>query len=250
MAATNKNTTVGRVAVNDVIQGVSQDINVGQDERMISLIGGGALAVFGLSRRSWGGFLLALLGGEVLYSAITGHSHIYQALGKNNATTGWSDMVSVPHEQGFKIQRAVLIDKSPAEIYNFWHNFENLPRFMSHLQSVSVKDGTISHWVAKGFAGMSVEWDAEIINDIPNRLIAWRSLEGAQVPNAGSVHFSEAPYGLGTQVKVIMSYVPPAGKVGELVAHIFGESPDQQIREDLLLLRQIMETGEAQPNIA
>jgi uncharacterized membrane protein len=129
-------------------------------------------------------------------------------------------------------------------LYAFWRDFTNLPRFMEHLVSVRVDSPTRSHWVAKAPAGKTVEWDAEIINDIPDSLIAWKSAPGAEVPNAGSVHFAAAPGGRGTVVKVVMDVEPPAGRLGVLVAKLFGEDPDREVREDLRKFKQLMETGE------
>ncbi|TMC89174.1 MAG: SRPBCC family protein, partial [Chloroflexi bacterium] len=128
--------------------------------------------------------------------------------------------------------------------YRFWRNFENLPRFMEHLKSVTVIDNKHSHWVARAPAGTSVEWDAEIINERENELIAWRSVGDATIGNAGSVHFTPAPGGRGTEVKVVLEYDPPAGRAGVIMARLFGEEPDQQVREDLRHFKEIMEAGE------
>src|SRR5205814_3086482 len=130
------------------------------------------------------------------------------------------------------------------ELYGFWKNFENLPRFMRHLERVQKIDEQRSHWVAKGPAGYSVEWDAEIINDEPGQVIAWRSLAGASVDNAGSVRFVPAPGGRGTEVRVVIDYIPPAGVVGWAVAKLFGREPKQEIAEDLRRFKQKMEMGE------
>src|SRR5207249_522508 len=134
----------------------------------------------------------------------------------------------------------------PWELYEYWRKLENLPSIMSHLKEVRAIDEKRSHWIAKApsLAGGSVEWDAEIINDEPNALIAWRSLPGADVDNAGSVRFVPAPGDRGTEVKVVIDYIPPAGKVGSWVAKLFGEEPQQQIMEDLRKFKRVMETGE------
>jgi len=219
-------------------------INVGETERLVSLVSGGALALFGLPRRNVAGMALTAIAGELLYRGVTGHCPVYDALDVNTATTGWSDMVSVPHGAGIKVEKSVTINRPVEELYRFWHNFENLPRFMKHLESVSVMDDKRSHWVATGPAGTKVEWDAEIINDVPNEVIGWRSLENANVDNAGSVRFRPAPGGRGTQVEVTLNYAPPAGKVGAAVAKIFRQAPDQQITEDLHRFKQLMEAGE------
>jgi len=220
-------------------------INVGETERMVSLVGGPALALFGLSRRNPGGIALAALAGWLFYRGFTGHDPVYDAIGVNTAVTGLSDMVSVPHGHGVRVDKTVMIDRPITEVYNFWHNFENLPRFMNHLEAVQVIDDKRSHWVAKGPAGVKVEWDAEIINEVPNEVIGWRSTENSTVENAGSVRFRPAPAGHGTEVKVNLKYNPPAGKVGAAVAKLFGEEPDIQLDEDLHRLKQLMETGSA-----
>ncbi|MEN3332808.1 MAG: hypothetical protein V7641_2173 [Blastocatellia bacterium] len=136
------------------------------------------------------------------------------------------------------------INRPPEEVYRFWRNFENLPRFMSHLELVQVADGNRSHWKAKAPAGMTVEWDAEITQDRPNELIAWRSLEGADVEHSGSVRFERAPGDRGTEVKVAIVYNPPGGVLGVGIAKLFGEEPGEQIKGDLYRFKQVMETGE------
>lgn len=224
-----------------------REVNVGEIERWASAIGGGALAVYGLTRGSLGGVAMALIGGAMIYRGATGHCDLYSAAGINTAGTGGGStnpVISVPADRGTKVEKSVTINKSPAELYAFWRNFENLPRFMNHLESVKTLGGDRSHWVAKAPAGTSVEWDAEIYNEKENELIAWRSLEGADVDNAGSVHFEPAAGGGGTTVRVSLKYDPPGGVIGAAVARLFGENPEQQIDEDLRRFKQLMETGE------
>jgi uncharacterized membrane protein len=143
-----------------------------------------------------------------------------------------------------RVTQAVAINRPPAELYQFWRNFQNLPRFMKHLESVTTGEGKQSHWVARGPVGSQIEWDAEIIEDRPNELIAWRSLEGATVPNTGSVRFEPATGGRGTVVRVKMQYAPPAGVVGAAIAKLFGEDPVWQVKDDLRRFKQVMEIGE------
>lgn len=142
------------------------------------------------------------------------------------------------------IETSIAIDKSPAELFNFWRNFKNLPLFMKHLESVADLGGGKSHWIASGAGGVKVEWDAKILNEVENELIAWRSLETSDVTNAGSVRFEQAPNGRGCFVRVTMNYNPPAGKVGAAVAGLLGSEPKQLIKDDLRRLKQILETGE------
>jgi uncharacterized membrane protein len=147
-------------------------------------------------------------------------------------------------EHGIRVQRSITVNRPAEEVYAFWRNFENLPRFMQHLESVETLDGRRSHWKAKAPAGTSVEWDAETTEDRPNELIAWRSTEGATVPNEGVVRFEPAAGGRGTEVHVDLRYEPPAGKLGALVAKLFGEEPTQQVRDDLRRFKRNVESGE------
>jgi uncharacterized membrane protein len=140
--------------------------------------------------------------------------------------------------------RSVVINRSPDELYRFWHNFENFPRFMYHLESVRSTGARTSHWVARGPAGTHVKWDAEITADTPNELIAWRSLPDADVENSGIVQFEARPGGRGTIVRVEIEYRPPGGVAGAIVAKLFNESPEQQIYDDLHRMKQLIETGE------
>jgi uncharacterized membrane protein len=216
--------------------------NVGETERVVSALGGGALALVGLSRGNAAGLALAALGGALLYRGLSGHCPMYQAFGLDTAHDK-NPVTSVPAAQGVRIETAVTIDRPPEELYRFWRDLERLPQVMSHLQSVSV-NGDKSHWVARAPLGMKLEWDAEIINDKPGELIAWRSLHGSAVSTAGSVHFVRAPDNRGTEVHVTLKMDPPGGRVGTALAKLFGADPRQQIREDLRCFKQLMEAGE------
>jgi len=217
-------------------------INVGGTERRISALAGGALLVLGLRRGGLGGLALAGLGGSLIYRGATGHSHAYGALGIDTAANDVAEPEEY-FERGVHVEHSVTINRSASELYRFWRDLNNIPRIMNHVQSIQVLDEKRSHWTATGPAGTTVEWDAEIINDEPDRLIAWRSLGGAQVDNAGSVRFVPAPADRGTEVKVVLDYIPPAGRVGSWVAAMFGQEPKQQIKEDLWRFKCLMETG-------
>jgi uncharacterized membrane protein len=195
-------------------------------QQWASLIGGSALVLYGLSRRSLKGALLALAGGGL----------VYRTVAEQQNTTDMS--------QSIKVEKTLTINRKPQELYQFWHNFENLPTFMKHLKSVKIYDQKRSHWIANAPLGNSVEWDAEIINDQENYLIAWTSVEGADVDNSGFVRFQPAVGGRGTEVKVVMELNPPGGSLGATVAKLFGEAPEQQIGDDLRRFKQLMETGE------
>jgi uncharacterized membrane protein len=224
---------------------IDDGVNLGTTERVISAAAGAALVAFGLRRRRLRRLLLPI-GGSLLIRGVTGKSRMNRVLGRNSARKRRiaSPVASVAGGDGIKIERIVMIDRSPAEVWSFWRDFENLPRFMEHLQSVTTLDDRNSHWICKAPAGTSVEWAAEIHNEIPGELIAWRSLPGADVNNAGSVHFEPAYGGRGTQVRVVLSYEPPAGQLGATVARLFGEEPGQQVEDDLRRLKQVLESGE------
>jgi uncharacterized membrane protein len=218
-------------------------VNVGSQERLISAGAGALLALYGLKRFNLGSILVGVGGVMLVKRALTGHCNLYHKLGLNTAT-GEGAQPGEYFERGIHVEESFTIMKSPEELYTFWHKFENLPKFMKHLHSVTTIDAKKSHWVADGPAGYKVEWDAEIINDEPNKTIAWRSLGGAEVDNAGSVTFRGAAGDRGTEVAVTLDYIPPGGKVGSIVAKLFGRDADQMIREDLRNFKRLMETGE------
>jgi uncharacterized membrane protein len=220
------------------------DTNVGRAERWVSAVAGGVLAAYGLKRRSIAGIVVAALGGALVHRAATGRCMVYESLGITTPDEPQGDQVSVPYGRGTRVEKTVTIDASPSDLYTFWRNFENLPRFMNNLESVTMTGPNRSRWVAKGPLGVSVEWDAEIINEIPNELIGWRSIEGSTIDNAGSVQFKPATGGRGTVVKIVLRYDPPAGVVGATVSKLFGEDPEYQVQEDLRRFKRIIETGE------
>jgi len=154
------------------------------------------------------------------------------------------------HEAGALAQgdvlvgRSVTINRPREELYAFWRNFANLPRFMHNVHSVAITDERHSHWVIEAPAGRTVEWDSEITQDDPGRLIAWQSQEGASVRNSGQVEFLDSPDDRGTVVRVTLTYDPPAGGVGKLIAKLFQKEPKVQARQDLRRFKQLMETGE------
>ena len=222
--------------------GARESANVGETERLLTLTGGGLLALLGLKEGSLAGLGLAVVGGALVYRGLTGHCSVYGALGVNTAEPH-SPQASVAAGHGFKVVQSIAVNRSAEELFRLWRDFEGLPRFMGHLISVETQ-GDRSHWVAHGPAGTQVEWDAELINEDPGRMIAWRSLEGSAVSTAGSVHFTPLSAGRGTEVMVTLKYDPPAGKLGAWLAWLFGQEPGQQVREDLRRFKQLVEAGE------
>jgi len=242
------------MASEETIPGVPP--NIGSNERWLTAIAGGTLATYGLIRRSPTSLMLSALGVYMIARGASGYCPTYAAAGINNAekenaekdgSSGAQDAIRKKlGASGVKVRHSVSILKPASELYAYWRDFTNLPRIMDHLNSVTPQDGNQnqSHWVAKAPLNSSVSWDAEIINDIPNELIAWRSLPGADVDNAGAVNFKAAPQGRGTEVMVEITYAPPAGKPGAVVAHLLGEDPKRQLDDDLRHFKNIMEAGE------
>jgi len=217
-------------------------VNVGDVERWASVASGTALALLGLKQGSLGGYALAALGGCLVYRGASGHCSMYESLGVSTAPPR-GEVTSVPAGAGVKVEKSVTVNRPASELFRFWRNVENLPRIMSHLKEVKDLGGGRSHWVARGPMGVSVEWDAEVWTERPDEVISWRSLPGSEVDNAGSVHFRSAPAGGGSEIRVVLKYDPPAGKVGAAVARLFGEEPEQQISDDLNKFKQMMESG-------
>ena len=236
--------------------------NVNGLERLVSVAAGGALAAYAYRRKDWAGLGLGVVSGALIERGVSGQCNVYDAMGLTSAGGG-ARGVALPHRDSDGLTRqhggAATVDakkakrviqtftifgRMPGELYDYWRKLENLPRVLQHLESVKELDNRRSHWKAKAPAGTSVEWDAEIINDVPGEVIAWRSLAGASVPNAGAVTFREAPGGRGTEIKVNLEYEPPLGKLGVAVAKLFGEEPSVQVREDLRRYKQLMEAGE------
>ena len=220
--------------------------NISSPERWSTAVLGGGLATYGLLTRTPATLALGAAGLYLIYRGSTGYCPAYAAAGVNPANS--ADNPQAVREKlgdvGIKVTHAVTINKPAAELYAFWRDFTNLPRIMDHLEAVTVQDGQKSHWVARAPLGKTVAWDAEIINEVPDELIAWQSLPGGDIDNAGSVTFKAAPPGRGTELRVTLSYAPPAGKVGATVAKLLGEEPTKQLDDDLRHLKQLMEAGE------
>lgn len=217
----------------------SSNTEASETERWASLIGGGAMVLMGLQQRSLRGVLMTLAGGGLLYQGITKQSTVQQA----------QDMAQKAQQssllnQTIRVEKSVTINKPAEELYRFWRNFENLPRFMKHIKSVTTYNDTRSHWIASAPLGTNVEWDADLVKDEPNQLIAWASAEGSDIENSGFVRFQPATGNRGTVVKVVLEYNIPGGAVTAAIAKLFGEEPEQQIGDELRRFKMLMEAGE------
>lgn len=213
--------------------------NVGQQERTWSIVGGAALMLASLATRGVGRIAGLIGGAALIHRGSSGHCSVYQALGVN--PNGVKEKAGVPDHTGVKTVRSIVVQRPRSEIYAYWRRLENLVNIMSHVLLVEVINDRLSHWIVTGPAGTTLEWDAEIINEHPDEMIAWQSLPGTQVPNAGTVRFEDAPEG-GTLIRVTIETSAPAGHLGLFVAGLFGRSPGQQLGEDLQRFKERMES--------
>jgi len=262
MASKHKNQTKHKAM--DVSQGESYAarINVNNMEQIAAVVGGGALLLYYLRKVSLADALLIGAAGTLIYRGVTNRPLNINALPTERLTEGiqtlserakgwaqgWAEEFRGKIEQFrsksglIRVEKSIVINKSPEELYAFWRNFENLPNIMSHLESVTHTRGKRSHWVAKGPAGVPVEWDAEITEDRKNELISWRALADADVPNQGTVYFEKAGDGR-TALRVSMEYTLPGGEIGAAIAEFFGEDPSQKIEDDLNNFKEAVEEG-------
>ena len=197
--------------------------------RLLSGVGGGLLAVYGLARRGLIGTALGITGLGLAARGVT-NLDLKTLIGSGTA------------RDAIRVRKAIQINRPVDEVYRFWRNFENFPGFMTHLQQVKDLGNGRSHWVAKGPVGTPVEWDAIITREIQDELIAWESVAGSEVRNTGQVRFEAIPDG-GTRISVNMSYTPPAGALGHAVAALLGADPKQSMDDDLARLKTLLEEG-------
>jgi uncharacterized membrane protein len=213
------------------------DVNISSGEQKLSVIAGGLLTLSALRHSPKSALTLLALGGTLLYRGLTGHCPLYQRLG-------------ISPQEGFasraiEIDESLTINKPRAEVYGFWQNLENLPKFMHHLISVTRTGDNTTHWIARAPRDFTtVEWDAETLEQRTNEVIAWRSLPDADIHNTGRVEFADAAGGRGTQLRVRILYQPPAGPLGAAAAGLLNPVLSSMIKQELRRLRSLLETGE------
>jgi uncharacterized membrane protein len=174
----------------------------------------------------------AVVAGAALAGAIVGAAVPFMVAGRGSSST---------RDESTTVEESVIIQRPPQQIYDFWRDFTNLPQFMDNIESVTKLNEVRSHWKIKAPAGTSVEFNSLVTEDIPGRLIAWKSEEGATVPNRGRVEFIETSSGGGTNVRATISYDPPAGALGRVIAKLFQREPGVQARQDLDRLKELLE---------
>jgi len=201
----------------------------------VSLAAATAVMAYGLSRRSVPSVALA---------AAAATPFAYRTLAGKWPFDHDDTHTALAGDRGIHVREAVRIERPVAEVYTLWRRLENLPRVLTHLEQVTDLGNGRSHWVARGPADLSVEWDAEIINEVDNKVIGWRSLPDSDVVTAGAVNFKPVRGGQATELSVHLQYEPPAGRAGAFLARMFGREPSQTVREDLRRLKWVLEAGE------
>lgn len=211
--------------------GHQQSNRLAERDRLISVIGGGALALVGMRRRQLA-LPLALIGGGLIVRGVTGRE--------------LSSMLDHATEQqeGISLRAAITINRPPDDLYAFWRNLEKLPRFMDHIERVTDLGAGRSHWVARGPGDMALEWDAQLTEDPERRILSWKTLPDAAIEQSGQVRFVPAPDGEGTEVRLSMWYSPPAGAAGQAIAKLLRAIPKMELASSLHRLKQSLETGQ------
>jgi len=218
-------------AARSSLHGNSQEL-----ERWAGVAMATAVVAYGLSRRSLTGVAIAAAAAPFAYRGVTGVWPVMNGAADTRA--------ALSGDRGIHVREAIRLEVPLEVVYNFWRRLENLPRFMSHVNEVQDLGGGRSHWVAEGPADVPVEWDAEIINDVPNEVIGWRSIAGSEIATAGSVRFSTVRQGRSTQLSVHLQYAAPGGQAARLLAFVLGRDPASMVREDLRRVKQLLEAGE------
>lgn len=223
--------------MNRLISVLKAQRNLSEPERILSAVAGSALFAWGLYERRPRAWWMIFFGAGLFMRGFTGNSRLYELLGVIE-----EHPPGVPRGRGIRVERTLVVDRPVADVYRAWRNFENLPHFMAHLEKVHMIGPNRFHWIAKAPAGTHVSWIAEIIDERPNALIAWQSLPGADVDNAGTVSFRAINTG-STEIRIVLEYNPPGGRAGAILAKFFQEEPGQQIDADLLRFKHMMEVA-------
>ena len=221
------------------------EVNVGQLERAVSITLGTALVALALSRRrSAGALTVGVFGAYMAWRGARGHCALYELLDTGTAEDDEDDRLAAGGHDDVSVEGAITIARGPEEVYAFCRALENAPRFLAYVESVRTLEGGLSRWLARTAAGTPLEWEAEVLEDLPGRLFAWRSRPGSPVHHAGALRFQPAPGGRGTEVRLDVEYEPPGAPIARVVARVFASAAEYRIDEDLRRLKQLLEAGE------
>lgn len=224
-------------------EGKAPRVNVGNTERAVSLLMGGLLAAWGLRRRGRAGYGGALVGAELLYRGVSGRCPAYTALGiSTHAKREKGEPSDLDHDRSIHVRQAVIIEHPRADVYAYCRNLTLYPRVMDRLERIEFRSPTTSRWVLHGPAGTHLSWELEVVAEREGEWIAWRTIEPSDVPNTGTLMFRTVRGGA-TELFVSLEVQPPFGQIGDTVARLFGQSPDQQVRHALQRFKQLVESG-------
>jgi uncharacterized membrane protein len=226
------------------LRSTAESSSLAETEKWLAFGAGSVLLIGAARARSFTSLWLAAASAPLLYRSFTGRWPEF--LGPYLPTS--DTRIALGGDRGIHLHESVVVKRPVAEVFRFWRRLENLPQFMTHLKSVTQTTEKQSHWVAVGPGGLPVEWDAEIIHEVLDKTIGWKSLDGADVVSAGSVNFASGPDDRSTTVTVRLQYAPPAGQAGEVVASLLGVAPSELLREDLKRLKSALEKASAAGN--
>ena len=218
------------------------DRNVGLAEQLGSLAAGSALLTYGVARGRFIGMASAVAGGALFVHGLSGHSTVYHKLGLD---ADHERGIANPLKRTVHVCDSIAINRPREEVYGYWRNLDNMPKFMVDVERVEQIDATHSRWHATGPMDKPFHWEAEIVEDRPNELIRWRTIDSeSNLEHHGMVRFDPAPGNRGTIVRVDFRWAPPGGVVGAAAAKLLPHDPARRIHEDLRRFRQLVETGE------
>ena len=221
--------------------------NVGLQERLFSLGAGGSLALAGLFRGRLSGAAAMIAGASLVYRGMSGHCHVYDALGINTASHHSS--TAVPAQAGVHVEESIAINAPKEEVMEFWRTPEKLQQALRHVEKIEAGDEGKLKWTAKGQFGRTLQWETETLNERGNEMFAWKSVPGGDVEMAGSIRVQPLNQGRGTLMTITLKYNPPGGKLGDFIASLAGRGTEQQLAEDLRNVKRLLEAGEI-PTIA
>lgn len=214
------------------------NVNVGRAERVASIVSGVLLAAYGIRRSSLAGLSIAATASALVFRGVTGYCPANAALGRNSAGAS-------SRRRRVDVRMSLIIDRPREEVYAYWRQLENLPTFMKHLDEVREVSARRSQWAASvPKMDARIEWEAKIQEEDENSRLAWRSVDGSEIENAGEVRFEDAPGGRGTVLHIHITYQPPAGELGAAAARLLNPAFEQMIKEDVRRFKYLMEAGE------
>ncbi|HEX8907519.1 MAG TPA: SRPBCC family protein [Longimicrobiaceae bacterium] len=227
---------------------LGQQVNVGRNERIASVVGGAGLGLLAARQKGIGGALLGLAGAWLIARGASGHCFVYDAMDVDTSdepSPSRGPITAAENEPGVSVNASITVNRTPDEAYAAWRDFEQAPRYMDRITRVEILDPTRSRWTATGPMGRSWTWESQVVEDVAGELIAWESLPGAELPNRGWVQFLPAGGdGRQTEVRYFVEFDPPGGIIGDAIASVFHDAPKEMIRGDLRRFRQMVESAE------